>query len=70
MFSNTARAHEFKRTRDWVVVYFHKDDRPEGQYTVVTETRGELIGRRTVRGRESDCRAYYARQKSDAHAAS
>jgi putative hydrolase len=62
MFSNTARAHEFGHTRDWVVIYFHKDDRPEGQSTVVTETRGELIGRRVVRGRERDCRAYYARQ--------
>jgi len=62
MFSNTARAHEFGHTRDWVVIYFHKDDQPEGQYTVVTETRGELIDRRVVRGREGDCRAYYARQ--------
>ncbi|NNE83438.1 MAG: DNA-binding protein [Alphaproteobacteria bacterium] len=65
MFSNTARAHEFGHTRDWVVIYYHKDDRPEGQSTVVTETRGELVGRRVVRGRESDCRAYYARQDSD-----
>ena len=60
MFSNTARAHEFGHTRDWVVIYFHKDDRPEGQCTVVTETRGELIDRRVVRGREGECRAYYA----------
>jgi hypothetical protein len=64
MFSNTARAHEFGHTRDWVVIYFHKDDRPEGLSTVVTETRGELIDRRVVRGREGDCRAYYARQES------
>lgn len=62
MFSNTARAHEFGHTRDWVVIYFHKDDRPEGQYTVVTETHGELINQRVVRGREGDCRACYARR--------
>ena len=62
IFSNTARAHEFGHTRDWVVIYFHKDDRPEGQSTVVTETRGELIDRRVVRGREGDCRAYYTHQ--------
>ncbi len=59
LFSNTARAHELGRTRDWVVVYFHSDSRPEGQRTVVTETRGALEGQRVVRGRESECRAYY-----------
>jgi len=64
MFSNTARAHQFGRTRDWVVIYFHKDDRPEGLHTVVTETHGELIDRRVVRGREGECRAYYARRDS------
>jgi len=60
MFSNTARAHQFQRTRDWVVIYFHRDDHPESQCTVVTETHGELVDRRVVRGREGDCLAYYA----------
>lgn len=59
LFSNTARAHELKRTRDWVVVYFYDDQHHEGQNTVVTETRGPLAGRRVVRGRESECRAFY-----------
>jgi DNA polymerase (family X) len=59
LFSNTARAHELGRTRDWVVIFFHTDREPEGQRTVVTETHGPLIGRRVVRGRETDCRAYY-----------
>ncbi len=59
LFSNTARAHELKRTRDWVVVYFYDDDHHEGQHTVVTETRGPLAGRRVVRGREAECRAFY-----------
>ena len=40
LFSNTARAHEFGRSRDWVVIYFHQDSGPEGQRTVVTETGG------------------------------
>lgn len=53
MFSNTARAHELARTRDWVVIYFHKDDQPEGQRTVVTETRGPRTGERVVRGKEA-----------------
>jgi len=59
LFSNTARAHELGRTRDWVVVYFYDDEHHEGQHTVVTETRGPLVGRRVVRGRESQCRAHY-----------
>jgi hypothetical protein len=60
VYSNTARAHELGRTRDWVVLYFQADDGPEGQRTVVTETRGRLLGRRVVRGREAECRAHYA----------
>lgn len=57
LFSNTARAHQLQRTRDWVVIYF--DDRFEGQWTVVTERQGELSGRRVVRGREPECLAFY-----------
>jgi putative hydrolase len=60
LFSNTARAHELGRINDWVVIYFHTDTQPEGQRTVVTESRGELAGQRVVRGRESECRAYYS----------
>ena len=59
LFSNTARAHELGRVLDWVVVYFHSKDEPEGQSTVVTETRGQLAGKRVVRGREAECRGYY-----------
>ena len=56
LFSNTPNAHRLGRTRDWVVVYFDKDGVPEGQCTVVTETRGNLKGRRVVRGRKNDQR--------------
>jgi hypothetical protein len=59
LYSNTARAHELGRVRDWVVIYFHTDNEPEGQCTVVTETRGHLEGKRVVRGREAECRAYH-----------
>jgi hypothetical protein len=62
MYSNTARAHELKRTHDWVVVYFYDDHHQEGQCTLVTEPRGALAGRRVVRGRELECREYYASQ--------
>jgi putative hydrolase len=60
LFSNTARAHEFGRVRDWVVIYHHADNQPEGQCTLVTETRGPIEGRRVVRGREAECRVHYA----------
>lgn len=62
LYSNTARAHELKRTHDWVVAYYYDDHHQEGQCTMVTETRGPLIGRRVVRGRELECREYYHRQ--------
>ena len=60
LFSNTARAHDLGRTRDWVVIYFYDDHHREGQCTIVTETRGALVGKRVVRGREDECRALYA----------
>ncbi|MHB2169896.1 DNA-binding protein [Alsobacter sp. R-9] len=61
LYSNSARAHELHREHDWVVIYFHSDHEPEGQRTVVTETRGALAGRRVIRGREDECLLAYAR---------
>jgi hypothetical protein len=66
LFSNTARAHQLERTRDWVVIYFYNDDHEEGQHTVVTETSGSLKGKRVVRGLEAECHLYY--EKSTARA--
>lgn len=63
LFSNTARAHELGKTRDWVVIYAD-GGREERQYTVVTANRGPLKGRRIVRGRETEClELYRARSK-------
>jgi putative hydrolase len=59
MYSNTARAHQLDRTRDWVVIYFYDDHQQEGQVTAVTETHGPLLGRRVVRGHEQECRRYF-----------
>jgi hypothetical protein len=59
LFSNTARAHELAKTNDWVVLYFHTDQGPETQHTVVTETYGPMAGRRVVRGREGECERHY-----------
>lgn len=53
LYSNTARAHELGRTRDWVVIYWEQDGH-EDQCTVVTEYAGPRAGRRVVRGRESE----------------
>lgn len=58
MFSNTARAHELGRIRDWVVIYSERDGH-EGQSTVVTEIRGPLAGLRVVRGRERESAAVH-----------
>lgn len=66
LYSNTARAHELGRTRDWVVIFFHDEDGPERQCTVVTETRGALAGRRVVRGREDECAAHYHASEAEA----
>ena len=57
LYSNTRLAHELGRNRDWVVIYYHTEGSPEGQCTIVTETRGPYAGRRVVRGRESESRA-------------
>lgn len=53
LFSNTDRAHELGRIRDWVVIYFERDGE-ESQCTVVTEYRGPQTGNRVVRGREDE----------------
>jgi hypothetical protein len=59
LYSNTARAHELGTTHDWVVIYYKREG-VEDQVTVVTETSGLLEGKRVVRGREAECRDYYA----------
>ena len=59
LYSNTARAHQLRRTSDWVVIYFYDEQHHEGQHTVVTETKGPLTGERVVRGRERECKALH-----------
>lgn len=65
LYSNTARAHQLKRTRDWVVIYFYNDEHEEGQHTVVTETTGPLKGRRVVRGLEAQCIHHYQQSANE-----
>lgn len=61
LYSNTAVAHRLGTMRDWVVVYFFAGA-VSGQRTVVSERRGDLRGRRVVRGREPECREHYERE--------
>jgi DNA polymerase (family X) len=58
LYSNTARAHELGRTHDWVVLYYD-GGLNERQVTVITSPRGNLAGRRIVRGREDECERHY-----------
>lgn len=58
LFSNTARAHQENKTHDWVVIYYD-GGKGERQCTVITAMFGPLEGKRIVRGRESECAAYY-----------
>ena len=58
LFSNTARAHQLGRTRDWVILYFDEGD-GERQHTVITAHRDPMKGRRIVRGREPECETHY-----------
>ena len=60
LYSNTPRAHELGRTRDWVVIYYHSHSEPEAQCTVVTEHFGPLRGMRVVRGREEESGRFHA----------
>ncbi|MDN7612471.1 helix-hairpin-helix domain-containing protein [Burkholderia cepacia] len=54
------RTPEASRPTDWVSLYFYDAGQREHQRTVFTETVGSLIGKRIVRGREQECRVYYA----------
>ncbi|MBJ9591904.1 MULTISPECIES: helix-hairpin-helix domain-containing protein [Burkholderia] len=54
------RTPEADRPTDWVSLYFYDAVQREHQRTVFTETYGSLVGKRIVRGREMECRVYYA----------
>jgi DNA polymerase (family X) len=58
LFSNSALAHQLKKTRDWVILYYD-DGHGERQCTVITSRQTPFSGKRIVRGREEDCASYY-----------
>ena len=53
-FSNSARAHELRKTSDWVVLYYD-GNHGEHRCTVITSTFGPQEGKRIVVGREEEC---------------
>jgi hypothetical protein len=63
LFSNTPRAHQLRKTSDWVVIYYDRGG-GERQCTVITATYGPLTGNRIVRGREAECLDYYRRVRA------
>lgn len=67
LFSNTALAHRMNKTQDWLVVY-NDNGKHEGQCTVVTAYRGKLIGKRIVKGRETECEFFYDKNQEEASA--
>jgi hypothetical protein len=66
LFSNTPLAHQMNKMHDWVVIYYD-NGKFEGQATVVTEYKGNLTGKRIVRGRETECEMYYERLTKENH---
>jgi predicted flap endonuclease-1-like 5' DNA nuclease len=58
LFSNSALAHQLKKTRDWAILYYD-DDQGERQCTVITSHQAPFSGKRIVRGREEDCTGYF-----------
>lgn len=65
LFSNSALAHQLKKTRDWVLLYYD-DGHGERQCTVITSHQAPFIGKRIVRGREEDCASYYQSHETGA----
>jgi hypothetical protein len=60
LFSNTRRAHEMGTTRDWVILYYD-GDAGERQCTVITAHWGPALGRRIVRGRDTESIEFHRR---------
>ena len=64
LFSQSALAYRQGRQRDWVMIDLEVPG-PNLRWTVVTEWRGPMKGKRVVRGREVECALLY-RSRHDA----
>lgn len=54
LFSQSALAYQHRRQHDWVIIDLETPG-PNLRWTVVTEWRGAMKGKRVVRGREVEC---------------
>jgi len=68
LFSNTPRAHQLRKTSDWVIIYYDGGD-GERQGTVITSAYGPLEGKRIIRGREPECGEHYFHRAAEQHTA-
>lgn len=59
LYSRSPLAQQYRKEHDWVVIE-REDPGPNPRWTVVTEWRGVMKGKRVVRGREVECYRYYA----------
>lgn len=58
LYSPTPLARRLHRDRDWVIIDLEEPG-PNPRWTVVTERRGVLKGKRVVRSREVECFWHY-----------
>lgn len=68
LYSPTSLARRLGRDRDWVLIDLEAPG-PVPHWTVVTERRGVLKGKRVVRSREMECFRFYQTQKRPNRAA-
>lgn len=59
LFSPTSLARRMGMSADWVIIE-QEVAGPNPKWTVVTEWRGLMKGKRVVRGREAECFDFYA----------
>jgi hypothetical protein len=57
-YSQSAPAYRHGRLHDWVILDLEVPG-PNLRWTVVTEWRGPMKGKRVVRGREAECFKHY-----------
>lgn len=68
LYSPTSLARRLGRDRDWVLIDLEEPG-SNPHWTVVTERRGVLKGKRVVRSREMECFRFYQTRKRPNRAA-
>ena len=68
LYSPTPLARRLRRDRDWVVIELEQRG-PNPRWTIVTERRGVMKGKRVVRSREVECFWFYQMRRRPHRAA-